>query len=217
MHLPMIVAAALQRHHPSRSMLLVRDYGGLALLPLAVLDSSIIPTFGSLDLLTAWLSARTPELWFYYAAMSTTGSWMGALLTYRMGARMGVHWIQRKIGEKRLSRVTRTITHWRFGAIFISTVAPPPFPTAWFFLVAGAFSFPRKQFSTAVLLGRAIRYSLLTLVAAHYGRHFLRYLRHPLHYVLISIIITASLIAAAWLFVRRKDWPPAADQSKSPA
>lgn len=185
-------------------MLLVQHLGGLALFPLAILDSSIIPTFGSLDLLTAWVAAGTPDSWFYYAAMSTAGSLVGALLTYRMGNRMGMHWIRHKIGEKRLGHVSGSIQRWRFGAICVSALAPPPFPGPWFFLVAGAFSFPKKQFSSGVLLGRVVRYGLLTLVAAHYGGHFLRYLRHPLHYLLISIIVMASVIAAAWLFGRRK-------------
>jgi membrane protein YqaA with SNARE-associated domain len=193
---------AAQPRHPSKALLLVRHYGGLALIPLAILDSSIVPTFGSLDLLTAWLAVVSPNLWFYYAGMSTAGSVAGALLTYRLGQRMGTVWIAKKIGQQRLDKFVAALGHWRFGAIFVSTVAPPPFPTAWFFLVAGAFSFPRSELAAVVLLGRALRYSLLTLVAAHYGRHFLRYLRHPLHYALISIMITASLLTAAWLFAR---------------
>lgn len=203
-----ILATALQKHPPSRSMVLVRQYGGMALVPLAILDSTVIPTFGSLDLLTGWLAAKSPNLWFYYAAMSTAGAWMGAVLTYRMGQRLGTEWIEKKIGAKRLARVGDTIHRWRFGSILISTLAPPPFPTAWFFLVAGAFSFPKRQFSSAVLLGRLVRYSLLTAVTAHYGRHILRYFRHPLHYALISIIVTASLAAALWLFARRKNQSP---------
>lgn len=108
-------------------------------MPLAILDSTIIPTFGSLDLLTGWLAAKSPNLWFYYAAMSTSGAWLGAVLTYRMGQRLGTEWIEKKIGAKRLARVGDTIHRWRFGSILISTLAPPPFPTAWFFLVAGFF------------------------------------------------------------------------------
>jgi hypothetical protein len=52
-----------------------------------------------------------------------------------------------------------------------------------------------------------VRYGLLTLVAGHYGKVFLRYLRHPLHYLLISVIITASLTGAAILFGLRKSAP----------
>lgn len=190
---------------PSKTLTLVRHFGGVALVPLAVLDSTIIPTFGSLDLLTGWLAVGDPDLWWYYALMSTAGSLIGAFLMYRMGKKMGAQWIEKKIGHKRSQQVRSAIEQRGSGAIVVSTVAPPPFPTPWFFVAAGAFSFSLRKFLAAVLLGRALRYGLLTLVAAHYGRTFLRYLRHPLHYLLISIIITASLIAAAILFGKRKN------------
>jgi undecaprenyl-diphosphatase len=189
---------------PSTSLLLVRHFGGIALVPLAVLDSSIIPTFGSLDLLTAWLAVGDPARWWYYALMSTVGSVIGSVITHRLGQKMGEWWIEKKIGHKRVQQLRGAIDHYGWGAIFVAAIAPPPFPTPWFFVVAGAFSFPRKKFIAAAALGRAARYGLLTLVAEYYGRTFLRYLRHPLHYLLISIIITASLIAAAFLFRRRK-------------
>jgi len=207
----LVLAAVLQAKRraatPSTSLTLVRHYGGIVLIPLAVLDSSVIPTFGSLDLLTAWLAVGDAELWWYYALMSTAGSLIGAFITYRLGQKVGEVWIEKKIGHKRSQRVRGAIEHHGAGAIFVSCVAPPPFPTPWFFVAAGAFSFSRKKFIAATLLGRALRYGLLALVAAHYGRTFLRYLRHPLHYLLISVIITASLIAAAILFSRRKTAP----------
>jgi membrane protein YqaA with SNARE-associated domain len=193
-----------KRHLSSASLALVRHFGGTALVPLAVLDSSVIPTFGSLDLLTGWLAVGDPELWWYYALMSTVGSLVGALITYRMGQRMGGGWIEEKIGQKRTEQVRNAVKHHGSASIFVSTIAPPPFPTSWFFVAAGAFSFPRKRFIAATLLGRAFRYSLLTLVAAHFGRTFLRYLRHPLHYLLISVIVTASLIGAALLFGKQR-------------
>ena len=79
----MLVAAAPAKKKTaasSTSLSLVRHFGGIALVPLAVLDSTIIPTFGSLDLLTAWLAVGDPELWWYYALMSSAGSLIGAVL-----------------------------------------------------------------------------------------------------------------------------------------
>lgn len=191
---------------PSSSLTFVRHFGGIALFPLAILDSSIIPTFGSLDLLTGWLAVGDPELWWYYALMSTAGSLVGAIITYGMGRKVGEWWIEGKIGRKRTQQMRNAIQNHGSLSIFVSTIAPPPFPTPWFFAAAGAFSFSRKKVIVVTLLGRALRYSLLTLVAGHYGRTFLRYLRHPLHYLLISVIVTASLITAALLFVK---WRPA--------
>lgn len=190
----------------STSLSWVRQFGGIALFPLAVVDSSVIPTFGSLDLLTGWLAVSDPELWWYHALMSTAGSVVGSVITYGMGQKVGEWWIEGKIGRKRTQQMRSAIEHRGSVSIFVATIAPPPFPTAWFFAAAGAFSFSRQKVIVFTLLGRTLRYTLVTLVAAHYGRIFLRYLRHPLHYLLISVIITASLITAALLFGK---WKPA--------
>jgi membrane protein YqaA with SNARE-associated domain len=204
--LPALLLQATRRaSRPSTSFSWVRHFGGIALFPLAILDSSIIPTFGSLDLLTGWLAVSDSELWWYYALMSTAGSLVGAVLTYRLGKKVGELWIEGKIGHRRTQQVRNAIEHRGSISVFVACIAPPPFPTPWFFAAAGAFSFPLKKVVTVTLLGRGLRYSLLTLVAAHYGRTFLRYLRHPLHYLLISVIITASLITAAILFGK---WKP---------
>ena len=204
MPLPALLLAIFQQRRQSSSFVLVRHLGGIGLVPLAILDSSIIPTFGSLDLLTAWLAAHNPELWIYYAAMSTAGALIGAYLTYRMGHKMGARWIASKIGERREEQLYHAIQRWGFGAIIVPTLAPPPFPTSWFFLVAGAFGYTLKRFFSAVLLGRTARYMLITAVAAHYGRRFLRYLRHPEQYLLASLIITATLILITFLVTTRR-------------
>lgn len=68
---------------------LLRSLGGVGLVLLGLVDSSVIPTFGSLDLLTAILAVKNRDLWPYYAAASTVGSLLGAYITYRMSARAG--------------------------------------------------------------------------------------------------------------------------------
>ncbi len=185
---------------------LLRQFGGIGLIPLAILDSSIIPTFGSLDLLTAWLAARNADLWIYYAAMSTIGSLIGAWITYRMGLHGGRNWMARRIGEKRCEQIHAALDHWGSGAIFVSTVAPPPFPTSWFFLAAGAFHRSGRKFLPTVAAGRALRYTLVCALAAHYGRKFLRLARHPENYLLICLAITVALIliTVVWLYLRKR-------------
>jgi membrane protein YqaA with SNARE-associated domain len=51
--------------------------GGLGFIPLGLLDSSVIPLPGSMDILAIVLSARKKELWLYYALMATIGSVIG--------------------------------------------------------------------------------------------------------------------------------------------
>lgn len=62
---------------------LLRSLGGVGLVILGVVDSSVVPTFGSLDALTAILAVKNHELWPYYAAASTAGN-CGAQRTYRL-------------------------------------------------------------------------------------------------------------------------------------
>jgi membrane protein YqaA with SNARE-associated domain len=54
---------------------------GLGFIPLGILDNSVIPLPGSMDVLAILLSARKPDLWFYDAAMATLGSVIGGFLT----------------------------------------------------------------------------------------------------------------------------------------
>lgn len=190
----------------SSTLSLIRHFGGIGLIPLAIIDSSIIPTFGSLDLLSAWLAARNADLWIYYAAMSTVGSLIGAWITYRMGLHGGRNWMARRIGEKRCEQIHAALDRWGSGAILVSTVAPPPFPTSWFFLAAGAFHRSGRKFLPTVAVGRAVRYTLICALAAHYGRRFLRLARHPEKYLLICLVITVALIliTVVLLYLRRR-------------
>ncbi|HXZ81314.1 MAG TPA: VTT domain-containing protein [Terriglobales bacterium] len=200
MHIPLptlIVAVQWTR--------ILRSWGGVGLVPLGIADSSLIPTFGSLDVLTVLLSAKHRDLWLYYAAMSTIGSLLGAYLTYRLGHKAGASFLDRKLGHKRSEQVRRLIDRWGLGGILVPTIAPPPFPTTPFFAAAGAFNYPLRNYLSAVAVGRIVRYGTLAFVGAHYGRHILRFLRHPQRYLMPSILVTvviAVVIVALVLFWR---------------
>ncbi|MBV8206617.1 MAG: VTT domain-containing protein [Acidobacteria bacterium] len=205
-HLSAVLLWLQTRAARSTTFTLVRKVGGIGLVPLGILDGSPVPTFGSLDLLTAWLAARDPELWPYYAAMATLGGIVGAWLTYRLGERAGTRWLSSRMGERRAGQISSSIEHWGAGAVLVATLAPPPFPAALFFLAAGAAHYAGRKFAAAVVAGRAIRYAIVAAIGGYYGRHILRYFRHPAQYLVPSLAITSALIAAAAiaLFYRRR-------------
>ncbi|PYV60940.1 MAG: hypothetical protein DMG98_00005, partial [Acidobacteria bacterium] len=60
----------------------IYQLGGVGFIPLGLLDNSIIPLPGSMDVLTIFLSARKEQLWLYYALMATVGSVAGGFVTY---------------------------------------------------------------------------------------------------------------------------------------
>jgi hypothetical protein len=64
----------------------MRHLGAFGLFLLAIVDSSPIPTFGGLDILTAILAARHREPWYYYAGVATAGFGHRRLLYVPNGA-----------------------------------------------------------------------------------------------------------------------------------
>src|SRR6478736_9983213 len=102
--------------------------GGLGFIPLGLLDSSVIPLPGSMDILTIVLSARRKELWLYYALMATIGSVIGGYATYRLARKGGKEALERKFSARTLDKVYRVFGRWGFGARPIAALLPPPVP-----------------------------------------------------------------------------------------
>ncbi len=177
--------AFLQKAGPSRGRsvtAMFRHLGALGLFFLAILDSSPLPTFGGPDILTAILAATHRNPWYELAAVATAGSVIGAYLTFRVARRAGSAYLKNKFGKRKLDSILDFFHKWGTGALAVSTAVPFPFPTSLFFAAAGASNYSVARFLTVVALCRASRYAFIALVADHYGRHFIRVLRHPAQY-----------------------------------
>ena len=191
--------------HPQGIAALVRHLGGFGLFLLAIVDSSPIPTFGGLDILTAILAARQREPWYYYAAVATAGSVIGAYLTFRMARKAGLDYLNRKFRKRKVVKLLKYFQRWGTGALVVSTVIPLPFPTSAFFAVAGALDYPLRTFMVVVALGRAVRYGAIAAIASHYGRRFVVGLRHlGRHSAWLLAIAAAVVIVVTAAIVLRK-------------
>ena len=183
----------------------MRHLGGLGLFLLAIVDSTPIPTFGGLDILTAILAARQREPWYYYAAVATAGSVIGAYFTFRMARKAGLDYLNRKFGKRKIARLLKYFQRWGTGALVVSTVIPLPFPTSSFFAAAGVLDYPLRTFIVVVALGRAVRYGAIAAIASHYGRRFVVGLRHlGQHSGWLLAIAAAVVIATTAAIVLRK-------------
>ena len=179
--------------------------GGLGFIPLGLLDNSVIPLPGSMDVLTIVLSARKQELWLYYAFMATIGSVIGGYITYRLARKGGKETLERKFPARTLEKVYRIFGRWGFGAIAIAALLPPPVPMVPFLFAAGAMQSSVGKFLVALTVGRVVRYSLLAFLAAHYGRQVLTVMSQLGHPVLIAVIaLIAAAIAALLIILVRK-------------
>jgi membrane protein YqaA with SNARE-associated domain len=179
--------------------------GGLGFIPLGLLDNSVIPLPGSMDVLTIVLSARKQELWLYYALMATIGSVIGGYVTYRLARKGGKETLERKFPARTLDKVYSIFGRWGFGAIAIAALLPPPVPMVPFLFAAGAMQYSVGKFLVALTVGRIVRYSFLAFLAAHYGRQVLTVMSQLGHPVLITVIaLIAAAIAALLLILVRK-------------
>jgi membrane protein YqaA with SNARE-associated domain len=195
----------------------LRHLGGFGLVVLAIVDSSPIPTFGGLDILTAILAARQREPWYYYAGFATAGSVIGAYLTFRMARRAGLDYLNHKFGKRKVSKLLTYFHQWGTGALVVSTVLPFPFPTSTFFAIAGVLDYPVRTFLVVVALGRAVRYAAIAAIASHYRRHFIVGLRHlvqhPGWFLAIAAAVVIAITAAMVLRKRLQSARPVVKQA----
>jgi membrane protein YqaA with SNARE-associated domain len=196
--------ARAHRGHGVTSMF--RHLGALGLFSLAILDSSPLPTFGGPDILTAILASSHRNPWYEYAAVATAGLVIGACLTFRIARKAGLAYLKSKFGHRKLDAMLRSFNKWGTGALAASTAVPLPSPTSVFFAAAGASKYSTRRFVTVVTVCRGARYTLIAVVADHYGRRFVRILRHPSQYwvwLLLFAAIVLTLVLAGVVLNRR--------------
>ena len=184
----------------------LRHLGAFGLFSLAILDSLPFPTFGGPDILIAVLAARHHDPWYEYAAAASLGSLIGAFITFRLAWQAGLQYLNKHFGSGRVPRLLKLFEKWGTGALAISTAVPFPTPTSFLFAAAGASKYPVKKFFIVVGLCRVARYSLIAILADHYGRHFVRAVRNPGQYwgwLLLFAVIIAGLVASGIVINKR--------------
>jgi membrane protein YqaA with SNARE-associated domain len=188
----------------------IYQLGGLGLIPLGILDNSVIPLPGSMDVLTVFLSARNEQLWLYYALMATVGSLIGGFLTYRLARKGGKETLARRFPAKALKKVYKTFERWGLGAVAIPALLPPPVPMVPFLFGAGTMQYPVRKFLFALALGRIIRYTLLAFLAARYGRQILAFISQHAHsglFIVVGLVATAATVLFVIFAGKRQERP----------
>jgi membrane protein YqaA with SNARE-associated domain len=196
--------AALFSSAPQNIRRWLLHLGGIGLIPLGVLDSSLVPVPGSMDVATILLSARERHLWFYYAVMATAGSVLGAFITYRLARKGGQEALTKRFPKRKVDKVLKTFERWGFAAIAVPAMLPPPFPLVPFVIAAGAMQYSLSKFLAAMTVGRLVRYTILAYLGATYGRHILSLFSRHVYttlFVAVGLAVTAVIIV---LLVRKR-------------
>ena len=198
LHRLLIAVTAPTLAHNARRW--IYHLGGLGFIPLGLLDASIIPVPGSMDVLIIILCARRSDMWIYYAIMATIGSVLGGFATYRLARRGGKEMVARRFTARTLKKVYSIFERWGFCSIAIPALLPPPVPMVPFVLAAGALQYSVRKFLMALTLGRAARFTILGFLSARYGRRMLSYFSQHGHPFLVTVIGIVLVAVAALLF-----------------
>jgi len=188
----------------------IYQLGGLGFIPLGLLDNSVIPLPGSMDVLTIFLSARNEQLWLYYALMATVGSVIGGFVTYRLARKGGKETLALRFPPRKLKKIYKIFERWGLGAIAIPALLPPPVPMVPFLFAAGAMQYPARKLLLALALGRLVRYTLLAFLAARYGRQILVFISqhgHPALLIVVGLIATAAVVLFVMFVGKRQRRP----------
>jgi membrane protein YqaA with SNARE-associated domain len=171
--------------------------GGPGLILIGLADNSVVPLTGSMDVLTIYLAASQRQSWIYYAFMATLGAVAGGYITYFLARKGGKETLERKFSKRRADKLCKRFEKWGFGGVFIPALLPPPFPLVPFLIAAGAMQYSRRKFLLALVLGRAIRYSIVAGLGVHYGKPILGFFSHY-YKAAVLVLVGLALIGSAF-------------------
>ena len=169
----------------------------------AVLDSSFVPFPSGVDLWMITLCVHNPLQMPLYVFIATVGSVAGASLLYFAVRKGEEAFLGKRVSASRMAEVRRRIERYGFGAIVIAALLPPPAPFKLFILAAGLLQYPWSRFAVALLVGRAIRYSLEGYLAVRYGRQAWQMLLNAGPWAFGVAALTGCLVILVFKFRRR--------------
>jgi membrane protein DedA with SNARE-associated domain len=177
--------------------------GGPGLIVIGLIDNSVVPIPGGMDLFVILLTARNRGLWLYYALMAVAGAMIGGFLTYRLARKGGKASLEKKVGKRRADKVYKRFEKSGFSTVMVGSILPPPFPIVPVLMAAGVLQYPSRKFLSALGLGRAIRFIALAYLGRLYGTAILGWLSRyykPFLYALIAAAVLGS--AAAFIYFK---------------
>jgi membrane protein DedA with SNARE-associated domain len=177
--------------------------GGLGLIVVGLLDNSVVPLPGSMDVFTILLTAHRREWWVYYGAMATAGAVIGGYVTYRLAKKGGKASLEKKIGNGQAAKVYKKFEKGGFSSLLIGSILPPPFPLVPVLMAAGIMQYPTRKFLSALAIGRGVRFFGLALLGYFYGTAIVGWLTRyykPFLYALIALAVAGAI--AAFLYFK---------------
>lgn len=179
--------------------------GAPGLFLIGFLDSSFLSFPEVNDLLLVLMVIEHPHRMVLYAASATLGSLAGCLALYYVGRKGGDAFIRRRFGSGSVDRTLKVIQNNGVLAILVPALLPPPAPFKIFVLLAGVAGISPSRFTTAIVIGRGVRYFGEGLLALYYGERATAFIEE--NSTTVGLWLVAILLVGAggyWLWRRRR-------------
>jgi membrane protein YqaA with SNARE-associated domain len=184
-------------------LLMLGIYGPLLL---GIADSSFLfLPFGN-DLLIVILVARNHARLPFLVLTAAVGSTIGVLLLDAVCRKGGEEGLKRMMKPRRLEYFKQRMSNRAAVAIGLACLAPPPFPFTLVIASASAFAYPRRRLLGLIFVTRAVRFTIVGLLAIRFGRGILRMARAPeATWIMLGFIVLCVIGSAIQImqWVRR--------------
>ena len=165
----------------------------------AMLDSSSIPV--PMDLIVAGYAWSDAHRFYLYVLMASIGSAIGGLVPYWIGRAGGEIFLMKRVDRARFERMRDRFEKQQFLALMIPSMMPPPTPWKLFVFASGVFEMRVITFMAAVTVGRALRFTAVSLLAIRYGPQIVHELTELMHQHLIATLVALCVILAVLAFL----------------
>lgn len=188
-------------------------------LVMGILDSSfLVLPFGN-DLVVVGMVAHHHQSAAWYILTAAAGSTMGVLLLALVARKLGEEGIKKVAGENRYQNLRKRIEKRAGLAVLAAGLAPPPFPFTVVIASVAALDYPIWRILIFNFCARAVRFSVLAVLAIQFGKQVMQITRSPAFQwsmiVFIALCVVASIFSiwSWWRKTRGLNKKPASQQS----
>jgi membrane protein YqaA with SNARE-associated domain len=184
-------------------LMVLKPLGAFGILIIAIIDSSTIPM--PLDAMVVEYVVRDHAKFLIYCFTAAFGAAIGSLLPYYLGRAGGELFLLKRINRTRYEQLRDRFEKQEFLAILIPAMMPPPFPVKIFELAAGVFEMKPLWFFCAIMLGKFVRFVIVSLIIMIYGPAIFHTMIRTLHRHQDLMLVIVGIIAVLLVvYVLRK-------------
>jgi membrane protein YqaA with SNARE-associated domain len=170
---------------------------------IAIIDAGAIPL--PLDPMVVDYVLHDHARAVLYCLMAALGSAIGSLLPYYIGRAGGELFLLKRVNRQRYESLRDRFEKQEFLAIMLPAMAPPPFPVKLFEIAAGVFEMKPLWFFCAILLGKFVRFAVVSFVIIFFGPRILQTMTMALHvHLALTLTLCGLLLLGVAVYVLRK-------------